>query len=386
MTYVRPLCVLASLAFLVPLANAQDLLASSFAVPVYGESTANGAYFPGPSVPRFPVPQLVPMPPTGFPLGDLTMNNATGVIFHTNGFLIATTNHPAYPPLAPVFPPFPGPGLLGPLTGIAIDSAAGILWVTDGVACAGVAPVPGVPIIVPPFPLAPLGIIGAPITGLDWDPITGSLWACSAMGFVYNFLPGPVALAPPLPPMGPPSAVDIVVDRHPGAFPGIYVQFLGVMVNYATGIPTPTAPPVPAGLEDGIAYHNYPDVLPAGCPCAAGTAVGTLGPNSIGNAGFGFTLTGVAPFAACIFAVDPVASLPALAGPGGCSLYLGLSAGLMLFPVTASGAGDATFAISLVVPPALLGFTAFAQWGFPCSASTVGFGLSDSQQFILEAP
>jgi hypothetical protein len=338
-------------------------------------------------VARFPVTESVPLLPAGYPLGDLTMDNATGVIYHTNGTTIVSTNHPAYPPLAAVFPPFPTPPMMGPLTGIAIDSSGGVLWCTDGAVCVGVAPVPGTPVLFPAFPLAPLGLLAPPVTGLDWDPVTGSLWAVTGGGAVYNFLPGPIALAPtmlPLPAIAGIPAVDIVVARHPGAFPGIYVQCFGLMANYVSGIISPTAPPIPPGVEDGIAYHNYPDTLPSGCACGFAVTVSTLGPNSLGNAGFGFTLTGVPPFAACAIAIDVVAVIPPFSVFGGCSLYISpASPSLLLLSVTADGAGVATLPASLVLPPALAGLTAFTQWGYPCAAS---FALSDSQQFILEAP
>jgi hypothetical protein len=371
---------------IVPHAVAQDLIVSSFAMPIFGEATAEGPYYPGPSVSRFPVPEAVPLLPTGFPLGDLTMDNATGVIYHTNGTMIGSTNHPAYAPITPVFPPFPAPPMIGPLTGIAIDSAGGILWCTDGAFCVGVSPVPGTPVIVPVFPLAPLVLLAPPVTGLDWDPVTGSLWAVTSGGAVYNFLPGPVALAPtmlPLPNIAGIPVVDIVVDRHPGAFPGIYVQCFGLIANYVSGVISPTPAPLTPGIEDGIAYHNYPNTRPSGCGCLPVT-VGTLGTNSLGNIGFAFTLSGVAPFDACAIAIDFAALLPPVTIPGGCALYVNpLSPSLLLAPVSADGTGFVIVPIPLALPPVFLGAMAFAQFVYPCPG---GFALADSQQFILDAP
>jgi hypothetical protein len=365
---------------------AQSVITSSFSMPICAEATANGPYHPGVCVPRFSFPASVPLPATGFPLGDLTMNNATGVVFHTNGPLIGTQNHPQYPAIGPTFPPFAGPAGMGALTGIAIDSAAGILWCTDGATCVGVAPVPGTPVIVPAFPLAPLGLLAPPVTGLDWDPVTGSLWAVTSGGAVYNFMPGPVALAPvmfPLPAIAGIPIVDIVIDRHPGAFPGIYVQAFGLIANYATGVISPTPPPLTPGIEDGIAYHSYPDILPSGCNCGSAVTVGTLGPATIGNFSFGFNVTGVPPFSSCILGIDVVSVLPPTS-VFGCSLYLNpASSSLLLQTFTADGSGVATFPVPLTVPAGLLGFTAFAQWAYPCAAS---LALSDSQQFVLEAP
>src|SRR5262245_49513081 len=79
------------------------------------------------------VPALPALPP---PAGDSTFDNLTGLHWHTNGAVLAAQPTPTFPPVAPPVPAFPIPPAVlaaiggGPVTGIAIAPAAGILYLT----------------------------------------------------------------------------------------------------------------------------------------------------------------------------------------------------------------------------------------------------------------
>jgi hypothetical protein len=150
---------------------------------------------PAPAGPIVIYPQVPPLPVLAPPAGDSTFDNALGFHWVTNGAVLAPQPTPTFPALGPVPAGFaiPGPVLAaiggGPVTGIALDAAAGILWLTGapGVTI-GCAPVPAMPVLVAPFPLA--FPFQGPITGLEWDAIAGTLIACNAAGVCYRYFPG----------------------------------------------------------------------------------------------------------------------------------------------------------------------------------------------------
>jgi hypothetical protein len=109
---------------------------------------------------------------------------------------------------------------------------------------------------------------------------------------------------------------------------------------------------------------------------------------SLGNGGFALTLSGLPPAFPAFFAADTVAVLPPAVGPSGCALYLSpASPSLLIIALVTSPLGIATQPAPLTgFPPALLGLTVFIQWGYPCPSVGGVFLLSESQQFILEAP
>lgn len=152
----------------------------------------------------YPTAPILPPPFPGVPApGDSTFDNVGGVHWFTDGAILAAMPSPSVPPLVPIGAPMPiMPFVMGaiggPVTGIAIDPAAGVMFVTSvpGIVV-GVAPVPGTPIIVPPFVIPfPVGAIA----GLEWDGATGSLWAVSVGGIAYNFFPGGFPAGPPVAP------------------------------------------------------------------------------------------------------------------------------------------------------------------------------------------
>lgn len=100
-----------------------------------------------------PVPPLGPPPPpdlmsglaaAAYPNGDLTYDDVAGSLIATDGYLIVVFRDPVYvsgwvpsTSFNAPSPPFPQPPL-GPLTGLACDASAGVMWCTDGFAPAPV--------------------------------------------------------------------------------------------------------------------------------------------------------------------------------------------------------------------------------------------------------
>jgi hypothetical protein len=175
-------------------------------IPTYGE------YNSPPACPIIPPPYAVngaPVPPPGCPTiapfpplscrggGTGVDNNgnflsggpAFPAIVNTDGFTITMTT-PAGAYIAS-WPVPPGAILPGPINGLDYNSAADIIWITDGFFAAGLALVPpcGIPpIAIPPFPV--IGCTGAPACGIGWSPCTGTVWTCDLAGAVNNFAIG----------------------------------------------------------------------------------------------------------------------------------------------------------------------------------------------------
>jgi hypothetical protein len=371
---------------------AQRLAAFAAGGPGFAEVQPPTDILPGPVPPLgfYPAVPLMPaIPPFG---GDSTFNNFTGLHWFTNGMLLATQPTPAFPAAGPVMPPVPFPPAVlaaiggGPVTGIAIDPAAGILWVVGAPGLVvGVGAFPALPIVVPPFPIPAL--LPPPITGLEWDGVTGSLYAVNAPGFTLNFLPGGAPLALPL---APPIALaapaqDVAIDKTTrlnlfGLRP-LYIVAAGIAVDVREAVPTPFPVPMPAV---GLAFIDHPAANPplGNCPCPGfpGPANATTGPMAAGNAAFAIQITGIAPFTFGVFAFDTVWNpLFPVVNAFGCGLgLLPGSPGLILALGLANGVGTATFPLPL---PALIGAgPLYNQNVMFCAADPTGFVFTPTQR------
>ncbi len=314
------------------------------------------------------------LPPPGGPVlvppGDSSFDNVVGCHYFTNGFLLAAMPTPAFPPAGPLPPPmpFPPPVLAaiggGPVTGIAIDPLAGVLWVT-GVPglVVGVAPVPGMPILVPAFPLLfPTG----PVSGLEWDGSTGTLWACDVAGVCYNFFPGGAPAAPPLaaPMPLPGPANDVAIDKT------LRLNGLGLRPIYVvTGavvleINAPAMMPFPAGLPaaQGLAFLDHPAANPPVgtclCPGTTFPTQFTTGPMAAGNLGFGIGLGGMPAGWPVIWVFDVAVFNPMFPVINAVGCGLGIIPGsptLITFGGVADPFGNAVLPLPLVPPNLPLG-------------------------------
>jgi len=382
-------------ALLATTAGAQRLIAYDPLGSFMDEVQPPSAVLPGggPPMGGYPTAPVLPPPPAGVPMpGDSTFDNAIGVSWFTDGMTtLAAMPSPALPAIGPIPAPIPIPAALlgaigGPVTGIAIDPAAGVMWMTSmpGMVV-GVLPGPGLPIVVPPFPIPfPAG----PIAGLEWDGATGTLWAVDIVGIAYNFFPaGPPAappVAPPFPFPGP--AGDIAIDKmgtiNPFGLRPLYVS-AGPMIfdiNDPTGFPFPAGPPA-----EGLAFVNTPTQVPplpvgATCGFCPATHPGpllnfTTGPMTAGNPGWAIGVSGAAPVSIVIHAFDFAVFNPAFPtiNPSGCPLGLLLTPGLILMPALTGPAGTATLPIPLTTVP--VGTLLYNQ--------TVGFCASDPTGFVF---
>jgi hypothetical protein len=371
---------------LAQLAMAQRVTTYDPLGPGFAESQPPTALLPAPLPPLFfypPAPLLPPAPALAAPPGDSTFNDVTGLNLYTNGLLVAVSPTPNYPPAGPLLPPFaiapPVIGAIGgPATGIAIDPAAGILWLVSGPGIViGVAPVPAMPILVPPFPVPfPTG----PITGLEWDGMTGQLLACDIAGIVYPFFPPGVPAGPPFPPpFLPGPAGDVAIDKsgqlNAAAVRPVYVV-LGPMildVSFPAAIPFPSAMPMPVGLAyQPYAASNMPGVTCA-CVPLTGPTLFAPGPMTAGNLAYGIGVGGVAPGQFVLFGFDfgfnPAFPFLNLLG---CGIGFWIpSPTLVTGAAFANAAGNALFALPLGVPP---GFGPIYNQNFTfCAADPAGF-------------
>ncbi|MBL8735026.1 MAG: hypothetical protein JNL12_01235 [Planctomycetes bacterium] len=335
-----------------------------------------------PSMPILP-PPLAAMP------GDATFDNRAGVTWFTNGGVLAAMPTPTFPPLVmPAVPVLPIPAAVlaaigGPVSGIAIDPAAGIMFLVSGPGIViGVAPIPGLPVMVPPFPI---GMLMGPISGLEWDGLTGSLWAVDVGGVAYNFLVGGAPLAPPLPPtmLMPAPAGDIAIDKlatiNPAGLRPLYISSGPIVFDTHD----PAAIPFPAGpMANGLAFMNHPGATPPAGACACpGFFTPTNVTSSVmssGNGAWGIGMTGMQPFGLAIFGFDPVFN-PLFPTINGVGCPFGLTApGIVL--ATADAFGNIMAPIPLTLVP--IGAGIYNQNAAVCPADPLGYVLTPMQSIV----
>jgi hypothetical protein len=284
---------------------------------------------PPPTCPPL-TPMPGPFPPAGAAIiGDIAVNTITDTVFVTDGAIIGEyVGDPpcggAVPPGFPVnsfFPPFP----IGALTGMGMDSAAGVLWVTDGLFIGGMIPPPAGtcgPAVVafPPF-IAILPAFAGILTDITWDPFTGSFWACDTAGFVHNIAIGGAPAGPPFPvapgpcfPAGPAVLQGIAYDRATPSPIGSPIPRLWVTDGFVVGYldiggapagppgnfyaPTPCSP-WPGPPTSGLAMASHGGTY--GFPRVA-TTLTTFGQSVLGSGTFGVEFTGTAP-GSTVFAI-----------------------------------------------------------------------------------
>jgi hypothetical protein len=356
--------------------------------PGFIDEAAPSPLFPGPvpptaiypTAPALP-PPVAPGPPFFLPPGDSSLNSINGMNWYTNGVMVAASGSVLYPALPPVLP-FPigviGGILAGPVTGMALNPAAGILWLTDGAIIVGCAPVAGTPVLVPPFPSpAPM------VTGLDWDGLSGTLRAVTAAGAVWTITPAGVPVGPPVVPFAalPGMPADIAIDKT--GLPGIagprniFILVGPMIMEVNSGLMFPAGPIGPGGV--GLAFHPRPSANPplGVCPCPSfAHGYGTTMPMTAGNLGFGLTVTGLPAGQLVVYAFDfgfnP--AFPVINGIGcGLGFFFG-SPTLVTGAAFASPAGTATYGLPLGVPP---GFgPIYHQSATLCPAAPAGFVLN----------
>ncbi|RKY18648.1 MAG: hypothetical protein DRQ55_12775 [Planctomycetota bacterium] len=184
-------------------------------------------------------------------LGDIADDPITDSFYLTDGFIIEqyTLDAPCATPLACApLNAFLAPSFMGPLSGMGFDNSGGVvapsgtplLWLTDGMNIAAIAPgPPGSCAYTLVFgPCVPLIPGGGRMTDISWDPTTGTLWVCDAFGMVHNILPTPCTVL---------SSFSALAAC--GLTPGL----TGIAYDGGTTPAPPTPPALPAlWLTDGL--------------------------------------------------------------------------------------------------------------------------------------
>ena len=275
-------------------------------------------------------------------------------------------------------------GAGGPITGLGYDSAAGLLWMTEGVFAQALTPppppgCPGVGVVaVPPFLLP---IAGAMATDIEWDPITGMLWVCDTAGMVtqvtlaggigpfgtFPGAPGPCGLGLPLEGL----AVDTVGSTVFG-LPHFYVTD-GFQVAYegVGGVPGPPTFYTPApcfptmGPLLGLAFAAR--ALPYGTGAdnsgLAPPFIGSTGQTISPSAPFTVTLGGSVPGSnAFLFMSTAGFNCPSV-NVGGLPIYIDfLTAPVQVLGVVPVGPGGTAFLTTGIPPGFPPGISAYVQW------------------------
>ena len=343
--------------------------------------------------------------------GGATIDQTNSTVYVCDGTLITQDYNPRYLPFVVVppviLPPSPAPTLLtgGPITGLAIDPTAGILWMTDGFSLGGFTTAPPYLPVVAPVPLAFLTPVFPGLTGLDWEPSTGTFWGCDAQGNIYHFTaagaplgPQPVSTIPTAGPLG-----GLAVDRSngPGAIgipfcstqvPGFHINVTDGVAIYdglVPGLLIPMATPSLAPAR-GLAFAADFQIAKGsvGCPPTGGIpAVGTIKATHNGPGGANaLRYLGGAPLTTTLLLYDncPI--------PGG--LFIPASGETLWLNPLSPTFGFATFvtnaAGSITVPvnfsPSLPGLRFTLQWAIFDPASPLGYCLSDAVQIISGLP
>lgn len=309
--------------------------AGSLVVEATGPPGGPCGYPTGPMLSAYPTPLswICPLPVTMGPppaniIGDLAVDKVNDTVWVTDGIILGEYVASGGGMGTPVTGFVPAPfGSGAPLTGLGMDSAAGLLWMTEGLFAQALIPPPppGCPaagvVAVPPFPL-PLPIPGSLATDIEWNPVTGTLWICDTAGMVTEVVIGgamgpfgtwPAAagmcgLAPPLQGI----AIDTVATAVTG-LPTIYVTD-GFMIDYQVpgGAPAPPTfyspfPCIPTmGPLLGLAFAGR--ALPYGVggdnSGLVPPTIGSIGQGLSPSATFTVTLAGSVPGSTAILYVS----------------------------------------------------------------------------------
>jgi hypothetical protein len=341
-----------------------------------GNTTAT---FPAGGAPcALPGPTLNPL------LGGLCTDTVNDTVFSTDGLVVTETTATGTVLRSWTFASLTG------LTGLCMDSAAGILYATDGARIVGVLPpaasCSAETVVVPAWNAS----VGALITGLTYHFPLGSVMAIDGSGFVLQTMPGAPSqvffnVFPDMACGGLLGATGtiptgIAFDR---ATPGAYspdsffitdgVHIVHMLLGNGPVPPNPYSPPcMPAGAAPihGLAYASHTLIR------GAGSDVGGLTPPSISTSGQFTTpsgnvamhLTGADPtpgtvafaFGQVGFPFGPGLANPPLVGLGGVLFHLTPPWLLVVGPIPVVN-GSATLATTLG-PNSPIGVELELQW------------------------
>lgn len=377
-----------------------------------GSGMAGACYLPtanytigGPSARgRLPLDEYGNLPTiSGLPTqaGGMAIDQKTGTIYSTNGYVVQQEGHPYY--LAPSITYSAGLSVYAPsgtLNGLAVDAKNNILYAVgndhllqfDATTLL---------ILSTPIHLSWLNA-GTKLSGLGYDPDTGTLWACDLSGHVYEMMPdgtpvGPqprstVTTSSPLRGLAINTSNGISAMSAP--FCSFQVSGYHVLVTDGTGIRDAMNPigwPLSIGGNNtavGLAFCSDAQLIPASSACPLNAwAIGVGGGSGGGGAAVGVG-TGL-PFTAAIpntielngapsnawakLLVDLCPIQGGIALPTGDIAYVwALSPTTISFNMMTNAWGRASFAVpAFVVPP---GLQVTVQWYFQDPSNPTLYG------------
>lgn len=376
-------------------------------------------YFARPDMPNFYAGTLVatgtPLPPIGHE-GAIAIDQETRIIYATDGSsFLSQDAHSIYGSTATApTASLPLTGWSGgPITGLAVVSGAGLMFICDGTMCQARSktyPYSAVstPFAMPPFP----GVPGA--TALDYDPSSGHLWACNVHGATVQFTlsGGLIAAFPPPPTPGIAPVRGIAVNPMAGPFsiPPLVPQTPGFHICLTNGDKVFDALP-PYGVISastsfdghcrGLAFSSDPVLLqgrsvngsllfnndPAANPGPGWTypQIGMTRPScKNGISPCSVTLDGAAASAASLLIANVFPLAPAGGGIviGGDVMWANpFDAFYLIAPIAADSSGHAELLIPTSIVP--VGFHMVTQWLVPDATAYLGYDFSDALLFRI---
>ncbi len=274
-----------------------------------------------------------------------------------------------------------------PVFGLGFDSAAGLLWSTDGGALVYAVAPPAIPLCGGLIPFAvlpfPVPFPGPPLSGIDWDPLGGVLWVSDLGGFIQDVLPGgapgpfgPYPVAPG-PCFGPfPPILRVAVDDGSPFGPGhLYVSdgfvIASVLPGGAPAPPTFAFPGAPPGApcfpnpvpQAGIAYaaHGITYGAPFDPDGLVPPTMGSTGASNTPGPAFTHTITGAVAFAPALLFLNGAFACPPFIVLGVPSYLAPIPTPINIATIGTDAAGNG--AAPTPIPPGLPpGTTLFTQW------------------------
>ncbi len=343
--------------------------------------------------------------------GGMTINQVTSTVYSSDGVIITFDYNPLYAPFTPP-PPLPLPALApalmtsGPITGLALDTTTGILWMTDGLSFGGFTPLPPFVSVTPIIPITFTVPGTAGLTGLDIDSVSGTLWGCDFIGNVYNFTTAGIGVGPqpvatvPLPATsaglgglcinrtnGPPAVPKpfcstqtigyrICVTDGPSIYDGLIVANPAIPNTFTSGTPA-----------RGLAFSSDFQIMPGAVFCPSTFTFPKIGLSKAAHNGTGganaFRLIGGPPLTTALLLYDfcPI--------PGG--LFIPASGETLWINPLSSTFGFGTFVTDpfgdVVVPIgfsfALAGIQYSMQWAIFDVLAPLGYCLSDGMTWTI---
>jgi len=323
---------------------------------------------------------LTTPPPPSF-VGDIAVNRLSNRVwatdgtdfgeYHTNGKRVnAFTLSPNQ-----IFP--------GPVTGMGFDSGGTLIWLTDGVQAAAIAPPPSPAapacanpptVVVAPFNLP----IAGTATDIEWDPATGALWVCDTTGWVTQVQIGGA--------LGPYGSFDVAGSGSCTLSPGL----TGLAVDLTSAGPVPTlfvtdgqtiyrfdVPGTPAAPSFSMPAACFPAPVPNlvglgfsahAIPYGTGNdneglpvpSIGSTGHTTVPNFVFLTILKGAAPGGTAVLVLSSGAACPAPTILGNPVL---ISTAPLLFLATGTVPAVGSLTLPTPIPPGVpIGVTLYEQW------------------------